>query len=55
MFTLRFDTDNEVFHKYPDIEISRILKDVAAQVKRGIQNGTIMDENGNSVGAWAWE
>jgi cytochrome c-type biogenesis protein CcmH/NrfF len=48
-FVLKVGCDNAAFED-PDIEVSRILREVAGRVEAGQKNGRIMDVNGNSVG-----
>ena len=55
MFIVRFDTDNDAFTE-PDgfTEVTRILHNVAAQVRDGATGGRVHDLNGNTVGSWEW-
>jgi len=50
-FKLNFNMDNAAFGD-PDLEIARILHEIADKVERGIQGGPVRDINGNNVGAW---
>ena len=49
MFKLTIETDNEAFD-YRELEIERILIDVARRVALGATEGVIADYNGNLVG-----
>lgn len=53
MFTMKFSTDNAAFDDEAH-EVSRILKEVAAQVERGSDYGTVRDVNGNTIGEWSF-
>ena len=52
-FTLTIDCDNAAFEDLPGGEVARLLREVAAKLDRFDGNrGKIVEENGNSVGAW---
>lgn len=65
MFTITIETDNAAFEDViewpagtPDgkvTEIGRILREVAARLIAGEQEGTISDYNGNRVGVFTLE
>ena len=50
-FKLKMNCDNHAFW-VPEIEIRRILRDVAERVDNGLEKGKILDHNGNKVGKW---
>jgi hypothetical protein len=56
-FKLEFETDNAAFEEgdCPEVEIVRILRDVAATVADldGTKSGNVVDSNGNTVGSWS--
>jgi len=54
-FKLNFNCDNDVFRINPEMEISRILIDVAQDVLQGKTFGGIQDVNGNTIGSWVIE
>lgn len=64
MFRMNVETEGAAF-KDPDtgeadrafegIEISRIMRKVAAELREGKTSGSIMDLNGNKVGCWTRE
>lgn len=51
MFTMKFSTANAAFDD-KEAEVSRILRDIAECVERGLTNGRVADYNGNVVGKW---
>lgn len=64
MFRMNVETEGAAF-KDPDtgeadrafegIEISRIMRKVAVELREGKTSGSIMDLNGNKVGCWTRE
>lgn len=54
MFTLKIRTANDAFAGAPEMEVARILREVALQVERGgvRADGIARDSNGNTVGTW---
>ena len=52
---IKFSTDNAAFteYYYPNMEIARVLKRIAARVEEGAKSGAIMDSNGNKIGRWS--
>lgn len=64
MFRMNIETGGAAF-KDPDtgeadrvfegIEISRIMRKVAAELREGKTSGSIMDINGNKAGYWTRE
>ena len=50
MFTLQIKTANAAFSPDPQVELSRLLKLVAARLDDFHDQGPIMDANGNLVG-----
>lgn len=57
MFTLKFDTSNHAFQEFgmPELEIERVLREVADSVRDGDQRNFIFDANGNNIGEWVFE
>lgn len=64
MFRLNVETDGAAFkdpdigeadRAYEEIEISRIMRKVAAELREGKTSGSVMDLNGNKVGCWTRE
>lgn len=52
MIIIRLKTDNSAFQEnlsYGDIEVSRILREIADNLEQGIQKNTILDINGNPI------
>lgn len=47
--------DNDAFADTPATELARILRDLAKHVERGEDYRTLMDSNGNKVGAFRIE
>lgn len=55
-FSITFDMGNAAFDDgNAPAECARILRDIAAKVERGQEDGTVRDVNGNNVGAWSAE
>jgi hypothetical protein len=53
MFSLKFKTANAAFdNDFKEEEIARILLKIAEQVKNGYTDNSILDINGNNIGAW---
>ena len=49
---IQFGTSNAAFDEYGDVEVKRILEDIANKVESGYEHGLIMDINGNKIGSW---
>jgi hypothetical protein len=53
MFRLEFKTSNAAFDDSPELEISRILRDVARRVEDGARGACpIRDVNGGTIGTF---
>jgi sugar phosphate isomerase/epimerase len=53
MFTLNIDTGNAAFDEdEPNIELTRILREVIGHLNAWDTEGKIRDLNGNTVGSW---
>lgn len=55
MFNLTLRTDNDAFQPEPNLEVARILREIANKVEREGAIGlfqTIFDSNGNDVGRY---
>ena len=64
MFRMKIETGGAAFKDpeiggedkaFEGIEISRIMRKVAAELREGKESGSIMDLNGNKVGYWTRE
>lgn len=64
MFRMKIETDSAAFNDpktgnedkaFEGIEISRIMRKVASELREGKESGSIMDLNGNKVGHWTRE
>ncbi len=57
MVSLKFDTDNAAFSGEIQgrAEISRILKEVAEEIRTGMVSNSIRDINGNFIGRYQIE
>jgi hypothetical protein len=54
-FRLEIKTDNSVFGNKPELELSRILDELADEVAEDPRESfSIRDENGNTVGKATW-
>ena len=53
MFYLNIATDNEAFGDEPEVEVARILRQIASRIERGETDGHTRDSDGNMVGDWA--
>jgi hypothetical protein len=51
-FTTRIETSTAIFDESGATEIARLLRVVAEAVERGDFTGSLIDANGNRVGAW---
>lgn len=52
MITIKLKTDSSTFQAnlgYGDVEVARILREIADNLEQGITKKTILDINGNSV------
>jgi hypothetical protein len=52
MFEITMETGNAAFGDQPEVEIARILIEVARKVANGSIEGRVMDYNGNVVGEY---
>lgn len=55
-FRLFIRTNNEAFEPFPEIELARLLRKIAAYIEEGgvpSHYQTIFDVNGNDVGRYA--
>ena len=51
---IQFSTSNAAFEEYGYWEhIDRILKDISEKIRLGYDYGSILDINGNIIGAWS--
>ena len=48
--TIEIETVNDAFSEYPELEIARILQDLAHKIENGQQPERIRDINGNTIG-----
>ena len=51
-FKLKFNTDNAAFDNAREYEIARILRGIAQRIENGIEDGFIIDSNGNKIGTF---
>lgn len=51
-FKLEMDCNNDAFAEDLEVELARILRDVANKVRAGHGNGPVRDSNGNKVGSF---
>ena len=49
-FIVVIDTENSAFDEMSEMEVSRILKDLAQDIESGRDEVTLRDFNGNKVG-----
>ena len=50
-YQIEIETDNTAFDDYPNLEVARILKDLAGKAEAGYSlNIPLYDLNGNKVG-----
>jgi hypothetical protein len=61
MIQIIFETDNSAFEPYPEVEASRILRELAREFKDfaitpepPFNEVSIRDLNGNTIGKCAW-
>ena len=52
---LNIETDNAAFVSCKDLEVARILREVAKDIEMGYTEGDTRDDNGQPVGTWALE
>ena len=52
-FELKLNCDNGAFWS-PELEIQRILNELAKKIENGLVEGIIQDHNGNTVGKWGF-
>lgn len=45
---------NDAMKAYPELETSRILKEIAIKIENGRTFGACMDINGNKIGDWGF-
>lgn len=55
MFRMTFNTNNDAFSEYCEEMVARILRDVADSIESGINEGSIRDFNGNTIGSYLLE
>ncbi len=53
MITITFEVDGAAFEETSDGEYRRIFNVIADRIAQGVDDGTIRDVNGNSIGEWA--
>ena len=53
MFYPNIATDNEAFGDEPEVEVARILRQIASRIEQGETDGRTRDSDGNMVGDWA--
>ena len=53
-FKVEINTDNAAFGDNPELELSRILGELAEEVLSADDEITITDANGNTVGKATW-
>ena len=54
-FSLTINTANDAFKgNYPEVELARILRDLADQIVDGATSGRLRDVNGNRCGDWSF-
>jgi len=49
-FEMNINTMNAAFDEAPEMELSRILREVASKLECGIESQNIRDINGNTIG-----
>jgi hypothetical protein len=50
-YIIKIETGNAAFEDYPELEIARLLREIADNAERGYSlNVSIYDHNGNRVG-----
>ena len=52
MFTIKMETDNDAFQDDLHHEIKNCLHEVSEHILYGINEGSILDSNGNKVGTF---
>lgn len=50
-FVVTIKTDGAAFEEWPDMEVSRILREIAEGLEDGISYRKLFDYNGNVVGS----
>lgn len=53
MFTMKIDSGNAAMVEAPESAVADLLRGTAAKVESGIQDGFLMDANGNRVGSYS--
>ncbi len=53
MFEAKIETGNEAMQSPYDV--AQALRRIATKLDRDLQAGTVLDENGNTVGSWTFE
>lgn len=48
-FKITIDTVNDAFEDYPELEVARILKEIAEKIEIGFKPDSYKDFNGNTV------
>lgn len=49
---LKIKSSNSAFTDNPQEEIARLLRHTANRIESGVEEGKLMDVNGNKVGEW---
>ena len=52
---IEFETVNSAFEDAPEIEVARILRELAHQIESGYRPSSLRDINGNKVGIVEYE
>lgn len=50
--TIQFEVDSAEFEDTVDVEYRRIFNKIANRIADYVEDGPIMDVNGNSIGEW---
>ena len=54
MMQIDFETIGSAFEERSEVEITRILRDIARHIEFGHVQGRILDINGNTIGSYAY-
>lgn len=55
MFKVEIEAETEAFDRdFPELEVARILREVADKIVKGQCKGLCRDRNGNKVGFYDW-
>jgi len=55
MFKLKIETDNAAFDNKEEVEVCRILREIADKIEGGRHGGFVIDINGSVVGEYSLE